>query len=136
MTNEAMPLVFDLTHAAHLADPVETATSVLPRITSNDASKINHAEVQDATATTNSVTTITVSPIQASPTAPFPEPNSSTNGVPAATVGWIVAVIFACIMTVCSVWLMIRGFSARQRRAREAKRRRSEAYQMDPRSST
>ncbi len=122
--------------AAHLAQTVETTGPVLTTITGHESSNTNIIEAQGTTATMNSITTITVSPIQASPTVPSSEPESSTNGVPATTIAWIVAVIFGCIMTICSVWLIIRGFSARQRRAREAKRRRSEAYQMDTRSST
>lgn len=44
------------------------------------------------------------------------EPAPQTQGVDAAKVGWIIAIVVACFMTGFGIWLILRNFSARKRR--------------------
>ena len=64
-------------------------------------------------------------PYNSSDTEPVPQ----TQGVDAAKVGWIIAIIVACVMTGFGIWLILRNFSARKRR-RAASVRRSQGTEM------
>ena len=52
-----------------------------------------------------------------------------TQGVDAAKVGWIIAIVVACFMTGFGIWLILRNFAARKRR-RAASVRRSQGTEM------
>ena len=65
-------------------------------------------------------------PVITNPSGAMPtgdEQLSRKGNVAATTIGWIVAVTFACVMTACAVWLVLRKNPGRLRRMRYAIRR-------------
>ena len=92
----------------------EKSSTLLGSMTGNSYSK--HA-IHDARSALVATTTLTNASTQPAEGSPSPvEPIPQTQHISPVTVGWIVAIIVACIMTGLAIYLTIRSFSARSRR--------------------